>query len=117
MKIFFIGLVGKNFFMQKYGDRFYYENGHDEVNRFSEDQLETIREFRFSSLLCLGFQDITEEQEIPEYGFFMHGSFLDGTRDYSCKPKPINELKNCDELPKLDFNAWDSTSYYLKNYY
>jgi len=102
--------------MQKYGDRFYYENGHDEVNRFSQDQLETIREFRFSSLLCLGFQGITEDEKMPEYGFFMHGSSL-GYGDGDCKPKPANYLKDCDELPKLDFNAWDSTSYYLKNYY
>jgi hypothetical protein len=112
--------VAKNFFGSKYGDRFYYENGHDYENRFTPDQLESIRAFRFSSLLCMAFKGITLDNKIPEFGFFMpneliqsmvdDGEIIESDDEKSSCPngnsRPENDVVNCDSLAQLDFTLW-----------
>jgi len=112
-------IVGKNFFNLKYGDRFYYENGHDHRNRFTPQQLESIRNFHFSSLLCMGFQKITEYNMMPQFGFFMPNELIEDLVynneiiEYegmsSCEngnKRPKNNIVTCNSLPNLDFSAW-----------
>ncbi len=119
--------MAKNFFGSKYGDRFYYENGHDYENRFTPDQLESIRAFRFSSLLCMAFKGITLDNKIPEFGFFMpneliqsmvdDGEIIESDDEKSSCPngnsRPENDVVNCDSLAQLDFTLWKG--WILKN--
>jgi peroxidase len=108
-------LIGKNFFALKYGDRFYYENGQDNLNRFSEPQLDNIRKFRFASLMCLGFGEFTDDNKMPMEGFFMPDTL---TKDFDCtnectndsgectnKP-PKNPIVDCSSLATIDYNLW-----------
>ena len=107
--------MAKNFFGLKYGDRFYYENGHDRENRFTPEQLESIRAFRFSSLLCMAFNGITLDDMMPEFGFFMpnalvqsmaeEGEFEEIDGKSSCPNDNIrtkNDVVDCALLPQLD---------------
>jgi hypothetical protein len=109
--------VAKNFFGSKYGDRFYYENGHDLENRFTPEQLESIRAFRFSSLLCMAFNGITLDNKMPEFGFFITNKLKLGDPS-SCQNgniRPKNDVVDCDSLAQLDFTLWKDEI--LKNAY
>jgi len=118
--MFIQGIVAKNFFGSKYGDRFYYENGHDHENRFTPEQLESIRAVRFSSLLCMAFKGITLGNKMPEFGFFMPNVLIQSMVDAgeikesvngesSCldgNDRPGNDAVDCDSLAQLDFTLW-----------
>lgn len=109
-------LVGKNFYNSKFGDRFYFENGQDKATRFSLEQLDNIRSMRFASLMCLGFGEFTEDNKMPEHGFFMPSS-LTGEMEivYDCPHiAPVNNLAACADLPAIDFQLWkrDYSKYY-----
>jgi peroxidase len=103
-------LVGKNFYHNKYGDRFFYENGQDKVNRFTKKQLTVIRKFQFANLLCVGLGTA----KVPEYGFFEPNDVDDSSESVvldastADTDKPFsNPLVECATLDALDFTPWN----------
>lgn len=82
-------LVAKNFFSHKYGDRFYFENGDDKINRFTEGQLKELRNYRMANLLC----QTTGATNVPTRGFYV----TDVTKNPDVK---------CADLKDIDFEYW-----------
>jgi len=67
----------------------------------------------------MGFQHITDGDNMPEFGFFIPNDLIQklvdnsAIREYSGKSscnggnkRPRNNIVKCDSLPKLDFSAW-----------
>jgi len=88
------------YYIMKFGDRFWFENGHDESTRFTPEQLKEIRKTSFSRMLC----DNVELDSIPIDAF----KFADKKKNPSVK---------CSELPKIDLGKWKENEYNDKNYY
>lgn len=47
-----LGMIGKQFKEMKFGDRFFYENGHDPEIRFTPNQLSQIRKASIARIMC-----------------------------------------------------------------
>jgi len=67
----------------------------------------------------LAFKGITEDNKMPEYGFFMPNALIGSlvaSNDFEedngksiCpngNDRPVNDLFDCDSLPQLDFTLW-----------
>lgn len=57
-------IVAREFFNKKYADRFYYETN-NKVTGFTRRQLDEIRKYTFSKLIC----DTTQVEKAPKHGF------------------------------------------------
>ena len=88
-------MVAKNFFNHKYGDRFYFENGDDKLNRFTEGQLQEIRNYRMANLLCQTIGATT----VPTRGFYE-------------KDDTNNPDVKCADLKDIDFEYWREVKKY-----
>lgn len=83
-------VVAKAFFRYKFGDRFFYEFG-GHPGAFTLEQLDAIRKFSYSKLVCLTSDGI---QQAQPSGFKVVDS-------------ATNPLKNCSELLEaFTFKAW-----------
>lgn len=82
-------LLVKQFSNLKFGDRFYYENGHDPHTRFTEEQLNDIKKTKLSSVVCHNSDEVRVIQgdvfHIPSYE---------------------NYYQYCDHIPQLNFHLW-----------
>ncbi|KAK7601754.1 hypothetical protein V9T40_009195 [Parthenolecanium corni] len=83
-------IMGQQFLNSKIGDRFFYDN-REQVNRFTEDQLEQIRRTSLARIFCDNSNNITQMQ-----------------RDIFTPPSPSNELILCREtsIPFVNLNFW-----------
>ena len=73
----------------KYGDRFYYENGHEKLTRFTPMQLDEIRKVSLARILC----DNVELEEIQQNPFLL--------------PHPqTNPLMSCKDIESVSMEAW-----------
>ena len=82
-------IVGKQYRDLKFGDRFYYENGHDDKIKFSLNQLDSIRGISMARILC----DNTDLKFIQKNPFIVPDS-------------QKNPIVSCNQLPRLNLNAW-----------
>jgi hypothetical protein len=80
--------VSRQFRDLKFGDRFYYENGHDVNTRFQLPQLNEIRKVTMSKLICdnLDIESIQRNAFLPI--------------------SPANPLISCKSLPPFDLSKW-----------
>jgi hypothetical protein len=85
------------FYILKFGDRFWFENGQDEYSRFTPEQLKEIRKTSFSRMLC----DNVELDSIPRDAF----KFED---------KKTNPSVKCADLPRIDLSHWSENPYKTK---
>lgn len=79
----------------KFGDRFYYENGHDGLTKLPDAQLAEIRKSSLARILCDNV-DISYIQKNP---------FLKADLQ-------LNPLISCDLVDDLDYNLWKSPPLY-----
>ena len=79
----------------KFGDRFYYENGHDDLVKFPENQLAEIRKASMARVLCDNV-DIDYIQKNP----FIKADLQ------------LNPLVNCDQMEDINYNLWKVYGYY-----
>lgn len=99
-------IIAKQFNMLKFGDRFYFENGEDIVNRFSLAQLDSIRGYSFLPFICKTFSPVSKELNHVPHNPLMSANEM------------TNPLLGCfsDELAMtdIDFDLWTETkaSYY-----
>lgn len=85
----FLGIIAKQFRDLKFGDRFYYENGNEDLVKFSEDQLGEIRKTTMSRILC----------DNVEMNYIQKNPFLKGDLQ-------LNPLINCELVDDLDYTLW-----------
>jgi peroxidase len=85
------GIIAKQFRDLKFGDRFYYENGNDNLIKFTTSQLDEIRKSNMARVLCDNVE-ITYIQKNP---------FLKADLQ-------LNPLINCDLVDDIDYNLWKS---------
>ena len=88
------GILAKQFRDLKFGDRFYYENGHDGLTRFSYRQLDEIRKASFARVVCDN-TDVNFVQKSP----FLKNNFQ------------TNPLIGCQLIDRIDYSAWKDKSY------
>jgi len=82
-------IVAKQFRDLKFGDRFYYEGGHDKYTRFTLDQLSQLRKATVARLLC----------DNLEINFIQQFPLLVANREW-------NKLIDCSAVPRLDLTPW-----------
>ena len=92
--MFFKGIIAKQFRDLKFGDRFYFENGHDETTRFTIEQLDQVRNSNMARILCDNV-DMLYVQRNP---------FLK-------KNHETNPLVSCDKIPRVSFQPWKQKKY------
>lgn len=109
-------MVAKNFHNLKYGDRFYFENGHDVKARFTLPQLDSIKSMLIADVFCA----VIQTKKVPRYGFFEEHT--DEEDDVVRKkadfektinghnPKPDNPNLNCSQS-KLKLTYWKEFTY------
>ncbi|VDI69399.1 thyroid peroxidase [Mytilus galloprovincialis] len=87
----FACLIGKQFYLSKCGDRYWYERRDSDFG-FSKAQLNSIKKMTMSKVLCenLGLDRIQREAFI--------------------RPKNKRKLKKCRNLPDLNLNLWKENS-------
>ena len=90
----FKGILAKQFRDLKFGDRFYYENGHDYTTRFAYRQLDEIRKASFARILCDN-TDIQFVQKNP----FLRNNFQ------------TNPLISCSNIDSINYLTWKDKSY------
>ena len=83
--------MAKGFRDWKYGDRWYYENGHDKNLKFTEKQLNAIRRTTFAGILCDNI-DVDHVQKL---------AFLKPNKEY-------NQFLDCNKFYSLDLKNWRS---------
>lgn len=93
------------FYKLKFGDSFYFENGHNKQTRFTEEQLNQIRHYKISSLLCNSMKN----EAVPRYGFLIDNLTDENPR--SQKLKFSNPLVHCSNVFQIDFKLWKDTNY------
>ncbi|XP_013422154.2 chorion peroxidase-like [Lingula anatina] len=84
----FACILGRQFAALKFGDRFFYENGDEDI-RFTEDQLEELRKTDMARLFCDNFNIAS----IPRNVFLMS----DDT---------TNPLVDCRTVKSMDLRRW-----------
>lgn len=62
----FTCILAKQYYDSKFGDRFFYDNGHDEYTRFTPDQMTEIKKSSLAGFICQ-FTDVDYVQERPLY--------------------------------------------------
>ena len=87
--ILILGIIAKQFRDMKFGDRFFYENGHDEIIRLTYDQLREVRKSSMSRLIC----DNTDLEHIQTNPFW-----------YSDENE--NPMMACEKIPRVSLKAW-----------
>ena len=87
-------IIGDTFAGLRFGDRYFYDLGEDEVHRFSQSELQEIRNSSFSRILC----DNSDISEIQPNAFLT----------------PITNSKNfertvvsCDSIPSVDLSLFE----------
>ena len=96
------GLIGATFsciqayqyYILKFGDWFWFENGQDEYSRFTPGQLKEIRKTSFSRILC----ENVELVSIP-------------TDAFKLEDEKTNPSVKCADLPRIDLTQWKENSY------
>lgn len=88
-------IIGRQFTLATFGDRYYYENGEDKENRFPLAQLDSIRAYKTSKFLC---NNVANEAEVD---FTLNGFLVES---YSNSQIP------CSDLPDIDFDLWKARS-------
>lgn len=96
----FLAMIAIQFHNLKFGDSFYYENGHDTRIRFTPEQLNEIRHFKMSSLLC---NSLTIDA-VQRYAFSVSDITDQGRR--AMKLEFSNPLVHCENLFQINFNLW-----------
>ena len=87
--LFCLGIISKQFHFLKYGDRLYFENGHDADTRFSIKQIKEIKKIGFAHLICNNFG----VKKISTSLFLPHA-----TKGF--------QFKDCKHFPKIDLSLW-----------
>lgn len=86
-----IGIIAKQFRDLKFGDRFYYENGHDKHTRFTYKQLDQIRRVTLARVIC----------DNVDVNYLQKNVFLKA--DFQTNP-----LISCYNVHKMDYSVWRS---------
>ena len=83
-------IIGDQFVRLKRGDRFWYERGDDDLTRFSEPQLQALRQSSIARIMC-------DNTDIERAQPLMYRT-----------PGPGNELVSCrdNEIPRLNLDLW-----------
>jgi peroxidase len=90
-------IIGDTFKGLKYGDRYFYDLGLDQVHRFSLDELDEIRKSTFSRILC----DNSPISEIQPNAFLTPDSHLDSSQ---------RRVVSCDDIPSMDLELFKPIS-------
>jgi peroxidase len=85
------GIIAKSFRDLKFGDRFYYENGQDELTKFTQAQLATIRRASLARLIC----------DTADVTFLQRNAFL-------FADSVGNPSVSCADIPGMDLSLWRS---------
>ena len=83
-------IIGSQFRDLKFGDRFYYENGHDKATRFELSQLSEIKKNTMARVIC----DNLDLINIIQKKAFLPTNKLD------------NQFVKCATLKKMDMTKW-----------
>jgi peroxidase len=100
-------ILGKQFQLLKFGDRFYYENGEDIVNRFSKEQLNSIRGYKANKFQCNNIKDLVAPFPARNVEFNANGFLVNGVNN--------DAITACSALDDIDFNLWKEVA--KNNYY
>ena len=87
---FYQGIIAKQFRDLKHGDRFYYENGLDDLTKFKPEQLFEIKKATFSRILC----DTVDLKHVQKNAFLLPGH--------------KNAYMSCNSVPSISLDAWKS---------
>jgi peroxidase len=95
----FLGIIAKQFRDLKYGDRYYYENGMDDSNKFTLEQLDQIRKSSMARLMC---DDI-------DIAYIQKNPFLK-------QDKELNPYISCNKIEKMSLLPWKTLAFNDLNY-
>jgi hypothetical protein len=103
-------IIAQQFSQLKFSDKYYFENGEDYKNRFTEDQLDSIRSYTISKLQCNNIKNpaspfVGSPVDFTKNGFLVKNANIPGS--------PLNSAIECQSLPDLDLDLWkEFVSYY-----
>jgi peroxidase len=89
----FAYILARGFRDWKYGDRWYFENGHDASTKFPLNQLRELRQANIARLIC----DNTGINKVTLNPFLVESEY--------------NRLVDCDSLPSVNLNLWKDYGY------
>ena len=90
-------IIGDTFRGLKFGDRYFYDLGLDEVHRFRLEELDEIRKSTFSRILC----DNSPISEIQPNAFLTPDSNTDSSQ---------RRVVSCDDIPSMDLELFKPIS-------
>ena len=88
-------IIGDTFSGLKFGDRYFYDLGLDEVHRFRLEELDEIRKSTFSKILCDNSPNIADIQP---------NAFL---TPESNSDSPQRRVVSCDDIPSMDLSLFE----------